>query len=95
MFNIKIKKQNKKIILSLILIVFYSLSTFAQTNQGWKPGDTVDSTPTDTNPGSPSDTDDPVGTPIDDNILALLVLGVGFGIYKIQTKKDKIIYDVA
>jgi hypothetical protein len=91
MFN----NKNKKIIVSLILIVFYSLSTFAQSNQGWKPGDTVDSTPTDTNPGSPSDTGDPAPTPIDSNILVLLVLGVGFGIYKIQTKKDKIICEVA
>jgi hypothetical protein len=87
MFN----NKNKKIILSLILIVFYSLSTFAQDPVAWEP-----ITPTnDTNPGSPSDTGDPVGTPIDDNILALLILGVGFGIYKIQTKKDKIIYEVA
>jgi hypothetical protein len=100
--------KNKKIILSFILIVFYSLSTFAQFDQGWKADSTVDANPNDTNPGnpieiadaiytnpgSPSDTADPVATPIDDNLLALLVLGLGLGVFIIQSKKDKITHKI-
>jgi hypothetical protein len=92
MFNYK----NKKIILSLILIVFYSLSTFAQPQP--IENEPIDWTPPPDNPGSPNNSSDPVGTPvgtpIDDNILALLVLGLGLGVFKIHTKKDKIIHKV-
>jgi hypothetical protein len=93
MFNNNIKKQNKNKILSLILIIFCSFSTVAQFGEGWKAGDTVDVIIVN-NPGSPNNSSDPVGTPIDDNILALLVLGLGLGVFKIHTKKDKIIYKV-
>jgi hypothetical protein len=100
--------KNKKIILSFILIVFYSLSTFAQFDQGWKADCTVDANPydsnpgnpsytadaIDTNPGSPSETDETVATPIDDNLLALLVLGLGLGVFIIQSKKDKITHKI-
>jgi hypothetical protein len=93
MFNNNIKKQNKNKILSLILIIFCSVFTFAQFEEGWKAANTTDVIIAN-NPGSPNNSSDPVGTPIDDNILALLVLGLGLGVFKIHTKKDKIIHKV-
>jgi hypothetical protein len=87
----------KKIFIS-IFIIFYSLSSFSNDGDGWKPSNTVDVTTYPTspdegadlievilgNPNSPDEGNDPMNVPIDGKLSILLALGLCLAFYKIK-----------
>jgi hypothetical protein len=81
-----------------IFIIFYSLSSFSNGEDAWRPGDTVDVTTYPTspddcddlievilgNPNSPHELDDPMNVLIDGKLSILLALGLCLAFYKIK-----------